>query len=431
MPVERVIERRPLCPPSPPPRLSRTVANGRSSSSWITTRSSTGQVVVVEQAAHRPAGLVHVRRRPGQHHAPAGQPAFTGDGARPRALARRQPDAGPVGQLVEHHRADVVPVPGVPGAGVAQPDDQERPLGRSGRPRGAGGAGAPGGSCSRSARTAQDSSPTTGGVLDSQRTPRPRQPPRRLPPRARRLLALDAGLGLGLGELGLERLGGRGVHQVDDERGRVGDQGAAAGQGQVAGDEALAGGSRPVTSTSIASGMLVASASIETVFSSMLISVSGAVSPVTCTGTSTVTFSPRRTTSRSTCSCLRVSGSRWTALVSASCSLPPQDDGQQGVAAAVAQRRGELAGRQGQVDDVLAVPVQDGGDATLATGATGAALAELGAGLCFEAEVSHGDVLLRRWIGSAGRRTSAAHRQGRRPRGTHVDHGAELPRRAL
>src|SRR5918997_426702 len=43
--------------------------------------------------------------------------------------------------------------------------------------------------------------------------------------------------------------------------------------------------------------------------------------------------------------------------------LAVEDDGEQGVVAAVAQRRGELAGRQGQVDDVLAVPVEDGGDA--------------------------------------------------------------------
>ena len=47
--------------------------------------------------------------------------------------------------------------------------------------------------------------------------------------------------------------------------------------------------------------------------------------------------------------------------------LAVQHDGQQGVGAAVAQRGGELARRQRQVDDVLAVPVQDGGDATGAT----------------------------------------------------------------
>ena len=76
---------------------------------------------------------------------------------------------------------------------------------------------------------------------------------------------------------------------------------------------------------------------------------------------------------------------------------------------AVAQGRRELAGGQRQVDDVLAVPVQDGGDATGPAGATGAALAELGADLGFEAEVSHGDVLLKRWIGSARRRPGAAH----------------------
>ena len=42
-PVERVIERSPLCPPSPPPRLRRTAEKGMSSSSWTTTRSSAGR----------------------------------------------------------------------------------------------------------------------------------------------------------------------------------------------------------------------------------------------------------------------------------------------------------------------------------------------------------------------------------------------------
>ena len=55
-----------------------------SSSSWTTTRSAAGQVVVVEQAADRAAGLVHVGERPGQDHPPSGQPPLA-DSARARA----------------------------------------------------------------------------------------------------------------------------------------------------------------------------------------------------------------------------------------------------------------------------------------------------------------------------------------------------------
>src|SRR5690606_26172378 len=50
--------------------------------------------------------------------------------------------------------------------------------------------------------------------------------------------------------------------------------------------------------------------------------VPGAGSPSTCTGTSTVTFSPRRMMSRSMCSMFRLTGSRWTSLTRAVCFLP-------------------------------------------------------------------------------------------------------------
>src|SRR3954469_8733687 len=70
------------------------------------------------------------------------------------------------------------------------------------------------------------------------------------------------------------------------------------------------------------SGSFVASASMETVLSWWFGIVSGATSPTMTIGTSTVVFSPRRTSSRSTCSWVRFSGSRCTALVRASCSLP-------------------------------------------------------------------------------------------------------------
>jgi hypothetical protein len=79
---------------------------------------------------------------------------------------------------------------------------------------------------------------------------------------------------------------------------------------------------RPSTETTTFSGMLVASTSSCRVWWSTVTTVSGAASPSTCTGTSTVTFSPRRTTTRSTCSMTGLIGSRCTSLASASCSSP-------------------------------------------------------------------------------------------------------------
>src|SRR6476469_2325036 len=55
------------------------------------------------------------------------------------------------------------------------------------------------------------------------------------------LLVLDAGLGLGLGELGLEGLGGDRRADVDDEVLGGGDQRGAARQGQVGGVDLGAG----------------------------------------------------------------------------------------------------------------------------------------------------------------------------------------------
>ena len=78
----------------------------------------------------------------------------------------------------------------------------------------------------------------------------------------------------------------------------------------------------PSTSTSMPGGMLVASASSEIWTSCWSSSPSGATSPVTLIGTSTVTFSPRLTMIRSTCSTEPLIASRWTALGSASW-LPP------------------------------------------------------------------------------------------------------------
>src|SRR3954462_10608400 len=123
------------------------------------------QVVVVQQAADRAAGLVHVRRRPGEDDPPSGQPALAGEGSRAGPLAGGELDAGPGGELLEHHDADVVPVAGVAGTGIAEPDDQEGALGYD--DGGAGGAGAPWGRALAQRR------------LSSRRTSRPNPSTRR------------------------------------------------------------------------------------------------------------------------------------------------------------------------------------------------------------------------------------------------------------
>ena len=78
----------------------------------------------------------------------------------------------------------------------------------------------------------------------------------------------------------------------------------------------------PSMSTSMPGGMFVASASTAIWISCWSSRPSGATSPVTVTGISTVTFSPRRTMIRSTCSTEPLMASRCTALGSASW-LPP------------------------------------------------------------------------------------------------------------
>lgn len=55
------------------------------------------------------------------------------------------------------------------------------------------------------------------------------------------LVALDTGLGLGLGELGLEGLGGDLLGDVDDERLGVGDEGGALGDLDLGGEDLGAG----------------------------------------------------------------------------------------------------------------------------------------------------------------------------------------------
>jgi hypothetical protein len=79
---------------------------------------------------------------------------------------------------------------------------------------------------------------------------------------------------------------------------------------------------RPWIDTSKRSGSCVASAMTDSVCCSTVTIVSGAAVPLMCTGTSTVTFSPRRTISRSMWSNESRTGSRWMAFGRASVSAP-------------------------------------------------------------------------------------------------------------
>ena len=96
-------------------------------------------------------------------------------------------------------------------------------------------------------------------------------------------------------------------------------------------------------------------------------------------GTSTVTFSPRRTATKSMCSSTRRIGSTWTCLVSASCSLPSMSSSSRAFAPPCLSAIIVAWPGQGQVDRVVAVAVDDGGDLVLAADPAGGALAELGA----------------------------------------------------
>ena len=104
--------------------------------------------------------------------------------------------------------------------------------------------------------------------------------------------------------------------------------------------------SAPSMLTSIHSGMLVASASTETVVFSVTTSVSGAASPTRWMPTSTVTFSPLRTATKSMCSRVRRIGSICTCLVSASWRRAVDVELQQRVGAAVLERHHRLVAGQ-------------------------------------------------------------------------------------
>src|SRR5215213_2738421 len=241
------------------------------------------------------------------------------------------------------------------------------------------------------------------------------------------LLALDAGLGLGLGELGLQGLGGRGTQEADDERVGVGHQRRAAREREVPGGDALAGlaaGDVHLDAVRQIRGVGLDGDGVQLVVRDGVRSRLADDDDRHLDG-GLLTAADEQQVDVLVGALDRVA---LHGLGEGQLLLAVEDDGQQGVGATVAQRRGELAGRQRQVDDVLAVPVQDGGDATLAAGAAGAALAELGAGLGVQAVVGHGGVLLGlRVLGAAGDRTQHTPKSTRT---SITESDGPLPRRA-
>ncbi len=231
---------------------------------------------------------------------------------------------------------------------------------------------------------------------------------------------LDAGA-LGV-DLLLEGVLGRRLGDVDDEELGVGDQRGAVGQADVAGLE-LRADRRPVDDEADLLGDVHrVGLDGEGVQRSGRPACRGRPRRGSTTGTSTVTFSPRRTTTRSTCSMKPLIGSRTTLLVSASCGEPAPAMVRTALRPFSRITRGELDGVEGEVHRVGAVSVEDGGDAARATGAPGGALAELGTGLRVDLDVGHEAVTLLRWYGPArrGRRRAevtprCAPRRSRRP----------------
>jgi hypothetical protein len=120
-PSSRRRDFRPLWPASPPPRRVRTSPNGRSISSWTTTRRSRSSLY--ERRSGGATGLVHERLRLEDRDARA---AHSG-----AALGQLAGELAPgLGQLpaldqgVRDAEADVVRRVGVAGPGIAEPDDQ-------------------------------------------------------------------------------------------------------------------------------------------------------------------------------------------------------------------------------------------------------------------------------------------------------------------
>ena len=215
----------------------------------------------------------------------------------------------------------------------------------------------------------------------------------------------------------------------DDDRLGVGDQRRALRQRHVAGGDVVADAAGPRCRPRCGPGCAWPRPRRSACSAAGRPGRPGAASPVSTTGTSTVTFSPRRTRSRSTCSKCPLIGSRWIAFGRASSLAAVELEGEQHVgAAALSACANSWAGSARCAASCRARTGRRGlaGPA----GAAGAALAELGAGLGGDADLGHGGTP--HVAGDRGvarrRRTRARTRTAR----TRVDHGARArrPRRA-
>src|SRR5215475_11197384 len=264
-----------------------------------------GDPVVAAQPGHRPAGQVHEGQGLAEGDRLPGQPPLRD---RRLELPGPEPGAGPGGQQVRHHVPGVVPVGGVARAGVAQPGDEPAFAGHAG-------AALPAQQARQAGREPQPDCPAGSWACPSGAAGAP---------------AASSGAG---GTSSASSAAGTSPSSASScsavgaastcSTSASGSVTRVTPSGRVSSPAWTAAPiSMPSTSTSNAPGMLVASASTATCTSCWSSRPPENTSPLTWTGTSTVTFSPRRTMIRSTCSTAPRIGWRWTALGRASW-LPP------------------------------------------------------------------------------------------------------------
>ena len=263
-------------------------------------------------------------------------------------LAGANRATGPPGELVDDQEADVVPVPGVGRAGVAQPDHQPGPHGTVL----AAAQALAGSGCGCSAASAVSSASGSSASVGSM-------------PASASASASSASTCLGA------RRGG----DVDDQGVRIDGQRRPLGQLQVARRGSGCRRAGPRSRPRSAPGCGSPRPRRDGVAGRPRRGCRRPPRPRSAIGMSTVTFSPRRTMTRSTCSMVCFSGSRWTCLGSASWDVAVDVDGQQGVGRPQGQQ-GLVTG-QGDVDRIGAVAVQHGGNLVGAADPAGSTLAEL------------------------------------------------------
>ena len=201
------------------------------------------------------------------------------------------------------------------------------------------------------------------------------------------LLALDAGLGLGVGELGLEGLLGDLRGDVDDEGLGVGDERGALGQLDLARED-LRAGLEALDRDGDALGDV---GGLDLELEARAVGGDHGVG-------SSVTLDVDRDVDGDLLALEhddqvdvlddRLDRVALHVLGQGELLLAVEDDGEQGVARL--ERLHRLVGSEGDVHRVGTVAVHDGGDLVVAADLASRALAELGAGLGVQGEVGHG-----------------------------------------